>query len=296
MQEPISQFERVIGLDSHPDSFTAALVRGPTPAAAVVEKMFNKVPLSQLTKWAQEHTTPADLCVLEASGNSFYVARSLEASGRRARVLESTQLGRLKEAHANNDKLSAERIAKAYLAGTTKSVWVPDLRTQERRDCFHAYEKVTKRTTQLRNRLKSYLSDQGVRLAPDTALNAESLRPLRTWSTRQWQIVAGLLLELRHAEEQDEHWRSFMAQEVLEDPQLLALVRQCGVADVVAFAVGAIVGDIHRFARPGSLVKYAGLNPACDDSGNGQWHGGIGGHGRRDLRALPMEAAPCLLR
>ena len=29
---------------SHPDSFTAALLRGPTPAAAVVEKVFNKVP------------------------------------------------------------------------------------------------------------------------------------------------------------------------------------------------------------------------------------------------------------
>jgi hypothetical protein len=29
--------ERVIGFDSHPDTFTAALVRGPTPAAAIVE-------------------------------------------------------------------------------------------------------------------------------------------------------------------------------------------------------------------------------------------------------------------
>jgi uncharacterized protein involved in exopolysaccharide biosynthesis len=36
----------------------------------------------------------------------------------------------LKEAHANNDKISAVRIGKAYLAGTAKTVWVPDLRTQ----------------------------------------------------------------------------------------------------------------------------------------------------------------------
>ena len=39
--------ERVIGFDSHPDSFTAAILRGRTPAAAIVEKMFNKVPLGQ---------------------------------------------------------------------------------------------------------------------------------------------------------------------------------------------------------------------------------------------------------
>jgi hypothetical protein len=49
---------RVIGFDSHPDSFTAALLQGPTPAAAVLEKMFNKVPMGQLQSWAKKHTTP----------------------------------------------------------------------------------------------------------------------------------------------------------------------------------------------------------------------------------------------
>ena len=39
-------------------------------------------------------------------------------------------MGKLKEAHANNDPISAVRIAKAYLAGTAKEVWVPDLKTR----------------------------------------------------------------------------------------------------------------------------------------------------------------------
>jgi hypothetical protein len=101
--------------------------------------------------------------VLEASGNSFQVVRTLAAGGRKALVLESCQMGKLKEAHANNDKISAVRIAKAYLAGTAKEVWVPDLKTQERRDWFHAHNKAVKRSTQTRNRLLSYLSDNGVR-------------------------------------------------------------------------------------------------------------------------------------
>lgn len=45
--------ERVIGFDSHPDSFTAAILRGPTPAAAIVEKIFNKLPMGQLQAWAK---------------------------------------------------------------------------------------------------------------------------------------------------------------------------------------------------------------------------------------------------
>lgn len=293
--------ERVIGLDAHPDSFTAAVLRGRTPASAVHEKTFNKVPLSRLSSWAQKHTGPADLIVLEASGNSFHVVRTLAQLGRKALVLESCQVGKLKEAHANNDQISAVRIGKAWLAGTAKTVWVPDAKTQERRDVFHAHRKCVKRCTQIRNRLRSYLSDHGVRLKPGTRLAQDKtleaqISSLAAWSPMQWEIIRGLLMELRQAEEQRQHWRSVIAQEVLLDPQLLSLTRLCGIRDLVAFALGALVGDISRFAEPAKLVKYTGLNPAFDESGQGKWRGGIGGHGRKDLRCLLMEAAQSILR
>ena len=293
---------RVIGLDAHPDTFTAALLRGPTPAAALTEKIFDRIPLAQLTSWAKKNTTPEDLFVLEASGNSFQIVRTLAAVERKALVLESCQMGKLKEAHANNDKISAVRIGKAYLAGTAKTVWVPDAKTQERRDWYHSHRKAVKRTTQLRNRLLSYLSDNGVRLKKGTPLAKgkeaaeQQLRQAGVWSPRQWQVIEGLLMELRHADEQRTHWRSLIAQEVLADPQLLSLVRLCGVREMVAFALGALIGDIHRFAEPKKLVKYIGLNPAFDDSGEGQWSGGIAGHGRKDLRSLLIESAQAILR
>jgi transposase len=293
--------QRVIGLDSHPDTFTAAIMHGPTPAAAVVEKTFNQVPMSQLQSWAKKYTTAQDLFVLEASGNSFQVVRMLAACQRKAKVLESCQMGKLKEAHANNDKISAVRIGKAYLAGTAKEVWVPDVRTQERRDWFHAHRKAVKRTVQARNRLLSYLSDNGVRLKAGTRLASETLaqaqlRASKQWTARQWQVIEGLLLELRHAEEQRAHWRSLIAQEVLADPDLLAIVRLCGVREMVAFALGAFIGDIHRFEHPKKLVKYVGLNPAFDDSGISEWSGGIGGHGNKHLRCLLVEGAQAILR
>ena len=297
----IKTIERVIALDCHPDTFTAALLRGQTPAQALTEQVFNQVPLSRLQSWATKHTTEADLFVLEASGNSFHVVRSLAAIGRKARVLESGQLGKLKEAHANNDRISAVRIGKAYLAGTAKEVWVPDTKTQERRDLFHSHRKAVQRTTQIRNRIRSYLSDHGVRLKPGTRLAQgaealEQLRKLHDWSQRQWQVLEGLHLELRHAEEQRARWRRLITQEVLADEQLLSLVRLCGIRELIAFALGAVIGDIKRFAEPAKLVKYVGLNPAFDDSGNSQWTGGIAGHGRSDLRSLLIEAAQGIFR
>ena len=301
MNEEVRVVERVIGLDAHPDSFTAAVLRGPTPAAAVVEKVFNKVPMAQLTRWAQKHTTVQDLIVLEASGNSFQVVRTLAATGRPAKVLESVQMGKLKEAHANNDKISAVRLAKAYLAGTAKEVWVPDPKTQERRDWFHAYHKATKRTTQMRARLGSYLSDNGVRLQAGTRLTqlgeAElQIRQAREWSARQWQVLEILLADLRHADQQRQHWHRLIAQEVLAEPDLLSLVRLCGVREIIAFALAAFIGDIKRFAHPKKLVKYVGLNPAFDESGASEWSGGIGGHGHKLLRSLLIEGAQAILR
>ncbi len=298
MQLDSPPVERVIGLDAHPDSFTAAIVRGPTPSAAIVEKVYNQLPLSGLAKWAKAHLAPTDLVVLEASGNSFHLVRLLQGAGVRAKVLESCQMGKLKEAHANNDKISAIRIGKAYLAGTAKEVWVPDPKTQERRDWFHAHRKATKRTTQSHNRLDSYLSDHGVRLALEDASPQvqEKAAQARPWTPREGQVIEGYFLEWRHAIEQRDHWRSLIAQEVLADPLLLSLVRLCGAREMVAFALGAFVGDIERFPNPKTLVKYVGLNPAFDHSGKGQWNGGIGGHGHSHLRCLLIEAAQAIMR
>lgn len=293
---------RLIGLDCHPDTFTAAIVLGSTPASAVVVKTFDQVINDRLESWVRKNTTEQDMFVLEASGNSFQIARTLRKLKRTVEVLESAHLGKLKEAHANNDKISAVRIAKAYLAGTTKKVWVPDEKTQQRRDWYHAHQKAVKRTTQMRNRVISYLSDNGVRLpkgtrlAGDAAAAAEQIRQARAWSNQQWQVMEIMLSDLQHAELQRAKWRSLIAREVSSDAVLLSLMRLCGVRVLIAFALGAIIGDIQRFARAKALVKYVGLNPAFDHSGRNQWQGGIGGHGRKDLRSLLIEAAQSVLR
>src|SRR2546430_15500504 len=113
---------RVIGFDSHPDSFTAALLRGPTPAAAITEKVFNKIPIQQLPGWAQKHTTAEDLFVLEASGNSFEVVRTLGAIGRKAKVLESCQLGKLRsEEHTSELQSQSNLVCRLLLEKKNKN-------------------------------------------------------------------------------------------------------------------------------------------------------------------------------
>ena len=149
--------------------------------------------------------------------------------------------------------------------------------------------------------MRSYLSDYGVRLPKGTRLAKgpfaeKQLRAAGTWTDRQWRVIGGMLLELQHADQQRDYWRSMIAQEVASDPLLLSLMRLCGVREIVAFSLGAIIGDIRRFATPKKLVKYVGLSPAFDDSGEHTWSGGVGRHGRKDLRGLLIESAHSVLR
>jgi len=62
-----SSVQRVIGLDAHPDTFTAAILRGPTPAAAITEKTFHRVPWNRLQSWLERHCGQADVFALEAT-------------------------------------------------------------------------------------------------------------------------------------------------------------------------------------------------------------------------------------
>ena len=293
---------RVIGLDAHPDSFTASTVTGATPAEAVVDKCVTKVPLDHLDSWAKRHTLPSDTILLEASGNSFHLARRLLALGRKVIVLESHHLSKMKDAHANNDKISATRIAKAFLCGTCKEVWIPDAKTQDRRDTFHAYDKSRNDCTRSVNRLRCYLSDHGVRL-PELSFTKQSLQHLRetltkakAWNVSEKLVIDNMFLSLECARKLRANGEQLMALEVCKDPKLLSLTRLCGVRHIVAYAIGAFVGPISRFKSAKSLVKYVGLHPSFDDSGKTDWRGGIGGHGHRLLRSLLIEAAHSVMR
>ena len=51
-------------------------------------------------------------------------------------------------------------------------------------------------------------------------------------------------------------------------------IQGAGVRDLIAFALGAIIGDIHRFAHPRQLMTYLGLVSVEHSSGPRQHLGG----------------------
>ncbi len=181
--------QRIVGLDVHPDSFAGAILAGRDPVRARVLRSSTRVELTELEKWAERHTSPQDVLVLEASGNAFAVAGRLRALGRQVVILDSHQAGKIGKVYCANDRVDAIKIARIYLSGLSAVVWPPDPKTLERREVFSAYQGVVKESTRLQQQIKSMLNEhcvrlpKGFRLCQATALTR--LGKMKAWTAVQ---------------------------------------------------------------------------------------------------------------
>ncbi len=74
---------RIIGLDCHPDTFTAAVFRGMTPHDACKLACRENLSFDSLLEWVSKEFNHEDLFLMEAGSNSFEIHRRLLALGLR---------------------------------------------------------------------------------------------------------------------------------------------------------------------------------------------------------------------
>jgi len=291
---------KVVGLDCHPDTFTAAVFVGQTPHDARKITSRENLSMAALLKWAAAELTPQDIILLEAGGNSFEVCKRLGNLGLRACVLESCHVGRHAKTYADNDKMAAARIAMVYLAGNAPCVWVPDEQSRERRELLHAYRKSVGDHTAATNSIKSYLNGHGIRLGKRSLQEKATggwILKQRDWSELQKNILAEHLANIAEAKDRRKRLHRLIAAEMSADPTMMRCMKVLGVGIVSAFALLAVIGDIHRFQTPEKLVAYIGLNPGRRQSGNGKdIRIGIGNRGRGDAREILIQGAHAVLR
>lgn len=296
----VSKLERVVGLDVHPDSFAGAILQGRDPWKARVVSTSTRVALPLLEKWAQRHTEPNDVLVMEASGNAFAVAERLRALKRQVVILESHRAGKVGKTYCATDRVDAIKIARIYLSALSPIVWQPDPKTRERREVFSAYQAVVKESTRLKQQIKSMLNEhclrleKGFRLSHRSAL--ERLLARRNWTAAQQILLQQLHSGLVAARVRRQQLRHYMAQEVLADTELLRLARLCGISLITLYGLIAAIGDIKRFATPRKLSAYFGLNPSVNQSGNYEGDTALKRHGRGAIRALLVQSAKKLLQ
>ena len=72
---------KIIGLDCHPDTFTAAVFVGQTPHDARKVGSREDLDLQALLGWAAQEFGPQDLFLLEAGSNSFELCTQVARAG-----------------------------------------------------------------------------------------------------------------------------------------------------------------------------------------------------------------------
>lgn len=291
---------RIIGLDCHPDTFTAAVFRGSTPHDAVKLSSHPDMSLKKLLDWVAKEFTREDLFLMEAGSNSFEICRRLQSLGLRAVVMESCHVGKQAKTYADNDKMAAARIALVYLQGNAPCVWQPDPVTCERRELLHAYSKAVTDCTAATNSLKSYLNQFAVRCGkrPLEAPGTEAwVMRQQEWTPLQRELLADYYQNLRFHTARRKTLLRLIGRQICAEPLMLRCMKLLGIGQINAFALLAIIGDVRRFESPAKLVAYIGLNPGQRESGRGKnIKLGIGKRGRGDIRHLLVQGAHAVMR
>ena len=291
---------RIIGLDCHPDTFTAAVFKGTTPYDAQQLCVREDLSLERFLQWAGQEFDAGDLFVMEAGSNSFEVHRRLLDSGLRAVVLESAHVGKHAKTYADNDKMASARIVRVYLCGDAPCVWVPDALSRQRRELLRRQQSAVADRTAAINAAKGYLNQYAIRLGqrnPKAKSTQQWVLRQREWTALQRELLADYFGQIELHARRTQDFEQQMARQIAAEPLMLRCLKLLGIGRINAFALMAIIGDVRRFERPEQLVAYVGLNPGRRDSGDGKRIKiGVGKRGRGDLRQLITQGAQAVLR
>jgi transposase len=174
------------------------------------------------------------------------------------------------------------------------SIWVPPHAIRHLRATLAQRSNFTCLSTQAKNRLHSALHRhhlplpaEGSPFAPDN----------RDWwlglpvSPSEKALIETDLATLAFAEQQVERLTTSLTAIAAQDELIPLLMQQPGFGLITSLTVRAAIGDIARFETDKQLVGYAGLGARVHDSGQTHHTGRITKAGRRDLRAVMIEAA-----
>lgn len=292
----------LVGMDAHSRKLSLCIstwVHGSDPH---VVRRITDLALSNMEQ-AYRNNVPGDsLTILEASTNSFAIAKRLRKAGYRCAVVCSDILCGISRKDHVNDRIDAENLTVAYARfGEARArVFVPSDLYAAYRDILFGYRNSVKDTTRISNRIWSFCSAHGMPLPSrkkdrkvaevgDWAGSA-GLEPLAKFH------VDSLLLEYQHALERSREFYRQICRAILGNESMTRVLQVPGIGLVTAFALVAYVEDVHRFSTPSKLVAYVGLNPCVNSSGESDDPHVLSSFGQRMLKGLLVETGQSLLR
>ncbi len=283
---------RFIGLDVHKRSVTVAAV----DAQQTVVLRPRRFSLATFEDWAHKHLLATDVVALEATTNAWYFVDLLQPLVATVTVAHPAKTKHITAARVKNDARDAFKLAQLLAANLLPTVWIPPADVRELRALITHRKRLVHQRTQARNRLQSVLHRHNL-VPPAGKLFAPSHRAwwtalaLSPSETLRVQQDLALLDYVEHLVNEVEAELARLSATAPWVTQMPFVVQLPGFGGLTAITVLAAIGDITRFPSAKKLVGYSGLGTWIADSGDTHRSGRITKEGRRELRAVVIEAA-----
>jgi len=284
---------RYLGLDVHQRRTTVATLDDETG-----EVTSTLVPTVELTAYLSEQPDERRI-VLEAGGNSWFVAQQLLSCGWEVVVVHPAKARPILATYgrAKTDRRDAEALVQAFRRGQLDHavIWLPGAWIADLRELTRTREHLVKQGTRSRvairqalqrwgetcpyddlrgKRAQAWLDDLEPRLRPAQRIVLGALR--RTLATQA--------AEIERLSAEIEAW-------VRDEPDVQRLRTLIGVGVQTAAVVMAEIGDVRRFPSAAHLRSYSGLVPEVRQSGERSFTGPLTKAGNAHLRRAMVLAA-----
>ena len=252
-----------------------------------------RVELTHLDSWVRKTLTKQDALVIEMTTNTWQLYDDLSPHVHSVTVVHPPHVALITRSQVMTDKIAASILARLLAKGLLVSIWVPPVEVRELRALIAQRSKMTRLSTQAKNRLHSLLHRRHIPLPEGNPFLADR----RDWwlnlpvSNLEKINLQSDLDTLEFAQNQAAFLSAALNSLAGNDTRIHRLVHLPGIGMITSLTILAAVGDIRRFPSSKQLVGYAGLGARVHDSGLTTRTGRITKTGRKDLRAAMIEAA-----
>lgn len=281
--------KRFIGLDIHKHYLVAVGVDANLQPVLGPQR----VEYSHLDKWMPKVLRPDDAIVIEMTTNTWQIYEDLSPHVGSVMVVHPPHVAFITRAQVMNDKIAATALARRLAKGLLVGIWVPPKEVQELRALIAQRTKMTRLSTQAKNRLHALLHRHHLLPPagdPFQPKNQAWWLGLELGAAEKTNLLCNLNT-LTFASEQIQRIETTLKALAAQDERATRLIHLPGISLINALAILGAIGTIERFPSAKDLVGHAGLGGRLHESGQTSRAGRITKAGRRDLRTALVEAA-----
>jgi transposase len=233
----------------------------------------------------------------EAGFCGFWAHRELTKLGVKNIVVNPADVPTThKEKTQKRDKRDSRKLARELADGSLEAIYIPTTQQESLRLLSRLILQISKRTKQLKNRIKQFLHTQGIILPKRSEMSHWSGRFIHWLKSLEFEhdearyYLDQLLIGLEQARKQKTHHLKKIRTRIKGNKIIQFLRTVPGVGLITAFTFYTEIMDIFRFQKLDHLIAFIGLIPSVEATDNKEKIIGLTNRCNKYLRYLLIEA------